>query len=320
MRDREKALKVGLVAVILALCLRLGDLEPPVYLQEWGKPLMSVLVFAQTGWAPHYPEEETAATDAPTEPEPVRPVFSPEELADLRMMYGGDYRPELDALLCAELSWQLRSAAPTVLILHTHATESYTPSPGWEYTASGNYRTEDPEKNMIAVGAHLVKELEKQGIHAIHDRTLHDEPSYSGAYSSSRKAIQEYLEAYPTITMVLDLHRDSSSSDKPLATHAKVDGQDAAQIMLVIGTDEGGKRHPNWQENLALGLKLAAVLQREDPGICRPIYLRQERFNMDLSTGCLLVEMGATGNTHPEVLATAGALARAIGVLADGSG
>lgn len=317
MRDREKALKVGLVAVILALCLRLGDLEPPVYLQEWGKPLMSVLVFAQTGWAPHYPEEETAATDAPTEPEPARPVFSPEELADLRMMYGGDYRPELDALLCAELTWQLRSAAPTVLILHTHATESYTGS--WE--GKDPYRNLKADKNMLAIGALIKARLEQAGIQVIHDQVLHDYPSYNNSYSHARKSTKSYLEQYPSIRLVLDIHRDAvqDSSGKQVQTTVNIGEQTSAQLMAVVGSNGTGLSHADWQTNMALAVKLHVQLEKMYPGITRPISLRAQRFNQDLSSGAMLIEVGSAGNTLEQSLIAADCLADALIALSHGT-
>jgi len=207
-----------------------------------------------------------------------------------------------------------------VLILHTHATECYTAAEGEDIPLSGDYRTEDPAHNMLSVGDHVAKLLAEGGIGVIHDRTLHDSPSYNDAYVNSRKTAQAYLEQYPTIQLVLDLHRDASGAGgQQLVTVGSVDGQRSAQLMLVVGTDESGKNHPNWQENLALALKLTAVLEREDPGLCRSINLRKERFNQDLSAGGLIVEVGAAGNTRQEALLAAGALAEGILKLAKGT-
>jgi stage II sporulation protein P len=99
-----------------------------------------------------------------------------------------------------------------------------------------------------------------------------------------------------------------------------IDGQRSAQLMMVVGTDTTGNYHPNWQENLSLALKLSAVLEQSDPGITRPISLREHRFNMDLTPGSLIVEIGAAGNTHAEAMLAAGALARGVLLLANGTG
>jgi len=121
--------------------------------------------------------------------------------------------------------------------------------------------------------------------------------------------------------MVLDIHRDAGAGENgyQLSTSATVGGQSSAQVMVVIGTDASGNTHPNWRTNLALALKLTAQLERNHPGVTRPVYLRQERFNMDMTPGSLLVEVGASGDTHEEAILAANALARGILQLARGT-
>ena len=104
-----------------------------------------------------------------------------------------------------------------------------------------------------------------------------------------------------------------------MKTSATVAGKPSAQLMLVMGTNASGQEHPNWQENLSLGLKLQAVLQQKYPGICRPLALRAQRFNQDLSPGALLIEVGAAGNTRQEALTAMEALAEGILALAKGT-
>jgi stage II sporulation protein P len=111
----------------------------------------------------------------------------------------------------------------------------------------------------------------------------------------------------------------TKDNGQQLTTSATVGGQPASQIMLVIGTDASGNHHPNWQQNLSLALKLTAQLEKENPGITRPIYLRSERFNMDLTPGGLLVEVGASGDTHNQAVIAANALANAILALSKGT-
>ena len=174
---------------------------------------------------------------------------------------------------------------------------------------------------MLRVGQEMAKILEENGIGVIHDTTLHDQPSYNGSYSYARRTIEAYLEKYPSIRMVLDVHRDALelSETEQLSTHARVDGQDSAQLMLVMGTNAGGLYHPAWQENLSVGLKIQALLERQYPGICRPLQLRTERFNQDLSAAGMIIEVGAAGDTLEKALVAAGAFARAIVTLARGT-
>ena len=215
--------------------------------------------------------------------------------------------------------FSLRQEKPTVLILHTHTTESYTKSRE-PYEESSDYRTLDENYNMLSIGAEVARQLEAGGIRVIQDRQLHDYPSYNGSYTHARKAIQALLSENPSIRLILDLHRDAADTPKgQLRTVAEVDGTRSAQLMLVVGSDASGRKHPDWERNLALALQLQTRLELLAPGITRPTVLRGQRFNQDLSTGALLVEVGAAGNTHAEALRAADVLAEAILSLADGN-
>ena len=218
------------------------------------------------------------------------------------------------------LSWDLTGAEPTVLILHTHTTESYTRGPEI-YAETSQYRTLDEQYNMLSIGDAVAAVLEEAGIGVVHDRQLHDYPSYNGSYVHARTAMEEILKQYPSVRLVLDLHRDALEREgQQLRPVADIRGEKAAQLMLVVGTDVSRPSHENWQENLSLALKLHAQLERSCPGIMRPMNLRPERFNQDLSPGALLVEVGAAGNTHAEALRAAQLLASAVVDLAGGTG
>ena len=234
----------------------------------------------------------------------------------MEVHYSCNYRPPLEALLLSPLSWDLRGNPPKVLLLHTHTTEGYT----GEYKETEPFRTLDEKHNMLSIGDEVARILEEAGIGVIHDRTVHDYPSYNDSYENARQTIQRHLEENPDICLVLDIHRDASDiGGAQFATQGTVDGLPSAQLMMVVGTDATGNYHPNWQENLALALKLSAVLEWSDPGLTRPISLREHRFNMDLTPGSLIVEVGAAGNTHSEALRAARALARGILKLAGGT-
>lgn len=135
---------------------------------------------------------------------------------------------------------------PQVLILHTHATEAYTMPPGQEYTPSGECRCTDPDCNMLRVGEALKAALEAEGLQVLHDGTLHDYPEYSGAYDRSLTTARSYLEQYPTIRFILDVHRDAiyDTQGNPYKVVSPVAGLSAAQMSFVIGSDGGGLEHP----------------------------------------------------------------------------
>ena len=149
----------------------------------------------------------------------------------------------------------------------------------------------------------------------MHDTTVHDSPVYSGAYTRSAATAQSYLEQYPTIELILDLHRDAADTPTgQLATRCQIDGERAAQLMFVLGTDTRLK-HPQWEQNLSLALKLQVLLEKTHPGICRDLSLSKNRYNQHFGPRTLLVEIGAAGNTLEEAKPAAMALAEAIVLL-----
>lgn len=263
-------------------------------------------------------------TVAPTEPAlPARLTFTAADADYLRLRAASDcgYDPELLPLLLQELNWQLDSGEPTVLIYHSHGSESYAKQPQQDYTEYTHCRTTDTDYNMVAVGDALAQLLTDAGITVIHDRQIHDYPSYNQSYVNSGRAVRDYLAQYPSIRLVLDLHRDAAvgTDGGDYASFVEIDGEAAAQFMFVIGTDYEGNYHPNWRENLALACKLQVLLEQQVPGITRRGSLRGGRFNQNLSTGALLIEVGATGNTLEQVYRSLPYLANAIAALANGA-
>ncbi len=213
------------------------------------------------------------------------------------------YELDLGALVSAGTSVKLASEGPQVLIIHTHGSEAYTPTMADTYTMADNYRTEDRAFSVIRVGDELTACLESFGVEVIHDREIYDDPSYTGSYARSDAAVRKYLAEYPSISVVLDVHRDSiGSGDVVYKTLAEAGGKPCSQVMLLVGTGENGLEHPNWKENLKFSLSLQAAVVAKYPTLSRPIALKKERYNQQLSTGYLIVEVGSSGNTLDEAL------------------
>ena len=333
MDHNRQTLRIGAAAILCALVLRLGTggfFQPIADFLTQPK-IASFLIYLETGrivrFSQSYEEAEVFSMESHT-PDfageaaalTLLPSFTAEEGSEIPFRYNCSLRPDAARLITAPLSWDLTSEEPAVLILHTHTTESYTKSPGEDYEESSPFRTLDENYNMLSVGEHLAELLEAGGICVLRDKTLHDHPSYSGSYNHARASIARYLEEYPSIKLVLDLHRDASGSNSSqMRTEATVKGKPSAQLMLVMGTSASGLKHPDWEQNLALGLKLQTQCERIAPGIMRYVNLRAQRFNQDLSPGALLIEVGAAGNTHPEALAAVEVLAEGILALAKGS-
>lgn len=317
MKPDQKAFRLGSLVLIGAVFLRLlgGFWEASPQISPKAR-IAQCLLFLQTGRLAdtqvlHISQESppTQATDPPVptqQPLPAAVTFAPEQAASVQFRNTTDREPDTAALLTQPLNWDLTGSAPTVLILHTHGTESYA--------GTENFRSTEETQNMLCVGDRLTARLEAQGISVLHDRTLHDQVSYSGSYAYARQTLEQYLSQYPSIRLVLDVHRDAAEDasgnqiDYTIATPAG----EAAKLMLVMGTDAGGMSHPAWQENLALAVKLQVSLENICPEICRPIYLRTSRFNQDLSPGALLIEIGAAGNSLDEALLSADILADGI--------
>lgn len=208
----------------------------------------------------------------------------------------------------------LPAEGPQILIIHTHASEAYTQAGLDRYTPSDSKRTEDSQFNVVRIGDELAQVLTEQGLNVIHDRGIYDYPSYTGSYGRSGEAVAQYLESYPDIALVLDIHRDAIGSEGVVyKTMAEEEGVCASQIMLLVGSDESGLEHPNWQRNMALALRLQRAVVEKNPTLMRPVSLVPQRYNQHLSPGALIVEVGSSGNTLQEALAAVRLFGYAIG-------
>lgn len=323
MKLDKLSLRVGAGVVAAAVVLRLlsGGVLQNVFTFLLSPETTRVLLFLETGrWArlPDAQQQEAPLQEqALIAAEPA--VFTKADAQSVKVNSYCGYEADPQALLQMPLDWDLTQGGPKVLILHSHGSESYTKTESYQETSK--YRTLDTQYNMISVGDRLAQLLEDGGVEVIHDRSMHDYPSYTDAYSQSRKSIKEYLKQYPDICLVLDLHRDALQDSKgnQVGYTVSINGEKAARVMLVVGTDVGGLKHPKWQQNMALAVKLHAQLEKTAPGICRPISFRSQRFNQDLSTGALILEVGAAGNTRQEALNSIEPVAQSILALARGT-
>ena len=201
---------------------------------------------------------------------------------------------------------RLTPEAPQVLILHTHGSEAYTPAAGAEVVWSGDHRTTDSRYNVVRAGDAIAQVLGEAGISVLHDRTLYDYPNYAGAYDRSLAAIESYLAQYPSISFILDVHRDAiaDTEGNQYKVLSASDGT-LSQMTLVVGSDGGGAAHDDWMENLRLAVALQQQVLTADATVMRPILLRNSRYNQHATTGSLLLEVGAAGNAPEEAEAAA---------------
>lgn len=188
-----------------------------------------------------------------------------------------------------------------ILIFHTHSCESYTPSEKYQYSQTGNYRTTDKNYSVIRVGNELENYLKQYNINVIHDTSYHDYPSYTGSYTRSLQTVENILKTNQS-DIIIDLHRDAVGSRPDYAPTVKIGEDYAAQIMFVIGTNEGGLWHPNWQQNLKFAVKVQQKAEEMYPGLFKPIMLTKSRYNQHTGKFANIMEIGSTGNTLDQCL------------------
>ena len=199
------------------------------------------------------------------------------------------------------------STDPQVLILHTHATETYQPWDALYFDRDFTARTEDRGLNMCAVGERMAQVLNEAGICTLHDTTLHDSPSYTESYARSAETARRWLEQYPSIKVVLDVHRDAlGDADTRIKPLCSLTGEPAAQVMLIAGCGNGTTVPlPNWRLNLKFAAAWEAKMETDHPGLTRPVLCGYRYYNQDLTTGSLLIEVGGHANTLAEALRAA---------------
>lgn len=233
-----------------------------------------------------------------------------------------DLTVDIKELLESPLTFKIsKDGSPQVLIVHTHTTETYMTEESDYYTEAFSSRTRQSDKNMVSVGKRVAEKLNGAGIKTLHDTTEHDYPNYTGSYSRAANTINSYLKKYPSIKVVLDLHRDavsSGESDK-VKLVTEIDGKKAAQVMLVMGSQSGSVTNfPNWKENLKLAVRLQQKIEQKYPTLARPLSLMPKNYNESLTTGSLLIEFGTDVNTLAEAHYSAELVGNALAELLSG--
>ncbi len=263
------------------------------------------------------PEEESPEEiEAPQEASGLLPVTEDADGEALELTNSTDgIELSLADYLARNVDLSLSPEGPQILIMHTHGTEAYTMADGDDYTESDTARTTDENYNMIRVGEEMKSVFEALGLGVVHDTSLYDYPRYTGSYARSLEGIRACLEAYPTLSVVLDVHRDALIGNDGAAYKVTdtVGGETIAQVMLVVGSNDSGLEHPNWEENLTLAAHIQARMMGIHASFPRPVNLRSQRFNQHMTTASLLVEVGSSGNTLREALAGARYFAQAAG-------
>lgn len=188
---------------------------------------------------------------------------------------------------------------PIVLIMHTHTTESYESGASEFYSEYDSSRSTDLSETVVAVGDRIAEKLTEAGIGVIHLTEMFDYPEYSGAYDRSSERVIEILEEYPSIQIVIDVHRDAIESEGVrYAPVAEINGKTAAQVMMICGC----MNVPQYRYNLRLATRLQGIMETNYPGLTRPILFDERNYNQELTKGSILLEMGSHANSLEEAL------------------
>lgn len=226
--------------------------------------------------------------------------------------------PSADELDQINVSSQNTSTDPLVLIVHTHGTEAFTED-GVIYfdPTKPSSRSNDITKNVVSLGKIMADALNGKGISTLHCEIAFDEQDYDNSYTRAAQKIQEYLEEYPSIKYVIDIHRDSIDTSDGSGNRIKpvigVGDTTAAQVMFVVAAGSESD-HPNWKANLALAQRLREEMHGTAPGICRPTMLKDKAdyYNQQYSAFSILLEIGTDCNTLAEATLSAELAAEAI--------
>ena len=217
-----------------------------------------------------------------------------------------DAKELLESSLSSDHSPELLSvnSSPKVLIVHTHGSEAYTSDGQISYADDGGdfMRSEDTNKNVVSLGEYMAELLNKKGIPTVHCSVMHDNIQYKDSFLRSEATIKEYLIKYPSIKVVIDLHRDKiiNSDGHIIRPVTLVDGKATAQIKCIVGSSWGGEDCPNWQKNLSFAIKLREKLNSLYTNVCRPPELRALSYNQELSPYSIMLEIGSCGNSYEE--------------------
>ncbi len=313
--------QVGNGAALLAV----GMAQPDKSAQHLGAQLEASLTPPTTAPTVTRPTTPPTTADAVQVVGPTKPLTIPEKLtgagtvSEQKVSVGSDFvkgvavrnrsgkvfdlAKEIAAATAPQLEKNTKD--PQVLIVHTHTTEGYLTYDTGFYNPADVERTFDRTRNICAAGKAIADTLRAAGIAVVHDTTVHDNPQYTGAYTRSEQTVTALLKKYPSIQVVLDIHRDAILPDN--TTHVKptvtVNGKKAAQMMIIAGVvSTESLPHPNWQKNFHFALRLQQSLATTYPDLMRPLYLVASRYNQHLSAGYLLVEIGSDVNTVDEAV------------------
>lgn len=206
---------------------------------------------------------------------------------------------------------------PTVLIYHTHSSETYELLDRGYYSKERSSISDNPKENMIRVGEEICRILEENGYKTIHDKTVYDK-EYNGAYNRSFEGVKRILKENPSIQVVLDVHRGTiyQKDGSRIKTVKKINDKKIAQIQIISGCEDGNVTDfPNWEKNFTFALNLQKKITDNNAELVRPLLLCSRKYNMNLMPCALQIEIGTDANTLLEAVYSARLFAESLSEL-----
>lgn len=187
------------------------------------------------------------------------------------------------------------SSDPEILIFHTHASEEYSDT----NSDGSHYKVDDAAKYLGNI-------LSQKGIGVVLDTTAYDDGGNDGSYEESEKGVAKLLKKYPSIHILIDIHRDSAKN----AENPVINSKKCAQLMLVDGVcalnDNGKKKDAGVtnqyiDENLAFSLAVKNIADTMYPSLMKSIYIKPYRYSLHMKPMSLLLEAGTENDTLADV-------------------
>ena len=195
---------------------------------------------------------------------------------------------------------------PRVYIYNSHQLEGYSSSNFEEYNITPN----------VMMASYLLKEkLNKKGISTIVETSSItaflniNGWNYASSYNASRFYLLDTMNKYPSLELIIDLHRDSINRNLSTVT---IDNKNYAKVLFVVGLE-----HSNYEPNLNLSNKLNEMIKTKYPGLSRGVMKKSGAgvngiYNQDVAPYVILIECGSHENSIEEVMNTIEALSNII--------
>jgi len=198
-----------------------------------------------------------------------------------------------DAVSTPVIENTIKSDVPLVALYNTHTSETFELTDGLAHLKG-------KAGGIATVTREIQSAIQEQyAIPVAYSAAIHD-MTFNKSYAESEKTVKELLRDNSGLEMIFDIHRDGSITREQ--SLVKINGQNVARILLVVGTDARAE-HPKWRENLELAKKIAARMDVMYPGLSRGITIKQGRYNQQFNSRILLVEIGSAKNSTDEATA-----------------